>query len=209
MATGQLAEQAVSPPVASEPLEPDDLFHSLQNERRRRVLRVVTAAGDETLAMGAIAESIAAVENECPEHLVSSNQRKRVYIALYQNHLPQLDDMGLVEYDQGRGKVAAGPALAQAVAFLEMTAAADAQGESDDEVDDGAEAAGQAGRFDRSLLTGDRSSLGLAASGGVAAANLVATAAVWGGVLDATNALAVALAVAVVTFVIAAAGSFS
>ena len=48
-------------------LSPDDLFHSLQNERRRRVLRAVMDADDEPLEMGAVAEAIAAAENECEE----------------------------------------------------------------------------------------------------------------------------------------------
>lgn len=223
MATGSLDEQAAGPStagelpagrsVACEPLDPDDLFHSLQNERRRRVLRVLIGAEDETLAMGDISKSVAAAENECPERMVSSDERKRVYIALYQNHLPQLDDVGLIEYDQDRGHVSAGPALHQATTFLEMTEPADAPDERavaggeerDGERDDAHDADDLAGPFDRPLLSGATGGVGAMSSGGVAAVSVLAASAVWGGVLGATSALLAVLAVAVVAFVVAVA----
>lgn len=219
MATGSLDQKAAGPSTdadgvagptaAREPLDPDDLFHSLQNERRRRVLRVLADAEGETLAMGDIAKSVAATENECPERMVSSDQRKRVYIALYQNHLPQLDDVGLIEYDQDRGKVAAGPALDQATTFLEMTAPADAPAESDVEAgaerEDAHDLDDVAGRFERPLVSGTSSTVGLGSTGGVAAISLLAASAVWGGFVGATGALAAVLVVAVVAFVVAVA----
>jgi|AntRauTorcE11898_2_1112593.scaffolds.fasta_scaffold02193_4 hypothetical protein len=211
MVTGRLDEQAVGTSTACEPLDPDDLFHSLQNERRRRVLRVLTDAEDETFAMGEIAKFVAAAENECPERLVSSDQRKRVYIALYQNHLPQLDDVGLVEYDQSRGDVAAGAALDQAATFLEMTAPADDHDERDGEGGDervleGNDERTQEGN-DEDVVGRFEDPLRSVASGGVAAVALLATGTAWGGVLSATNALAAVLAVAVAAFVFSVAVS--
>ncbi|MEM4782053.1 MAG: hypothetical protein QXG03_10915 [Halalkalicoccus sp.] len=84
----------------------DDLFHLLQNSRRRAVLRYFAAHPDrEEFDMRTIAEAIAAWENETTVEQLSSDQRQRVYIALYQSHLPKLDEYGVIEYNQSRGRI--------------------------------------------------------------------------------------------------------
>ena len=97
----------LSGPPASEsptPLALDDVFHVLQNERRRQVLYHLREA-DGTVEMREVAEHIAAWENDTTVEELYSDQRQRVYIALYQSHLPKLDELGIVEYDQARGTV--------------------------------------------------------------------------------------------------------
>ncbi len=86
-------------------LERDDLFHLLQSGRRRAVLSYLLAQGEESYVMRDIAEAIAAWENETTVEALSSTQRQRVYIALYQSHLPKLDEYGVIEYEQSRGTV--------------------------------------------------------------------------------------------------------
>lgn len=82
----------------------DDLFHLLQNSRRRAVLRYFTMYSDqETFEMRTVSEVVAAWENDIPVEQLGSNQRQRVYIALYQSHFPKLDDYGVIEYNQARG----------------------------------------------------------------------------------------------------------
>lgn len=84
----------------------DDLFHLLQNSRRRAVLRYcITHSDREKFNMRTIAEEIAAWENGITVDQLHSDQRQRVYIALYQSHLPKLDEYGVVEYNQSRGIV--------------------------------------------------------------------------------------------------------
>lgn len=84
----------------------DDLFHLLQNSRRRAVLRYLAAYPDyEAFEMRTVAEAVAAWENEIPLKQLTSDQRQRVYIALYQLHLPKLDDYGVIEYNQARGVI--------------------------------------------------------------------------------------------------------
>jgi hypothetical protein len=83
----------------------DDLFHLLQSGRRRAVLSYLLTHEDETYVMRDIAEAIAAWENETTVEALSSTQRQRVYIALYQSHLPKLDEYGVIEYEQSRGTV--------------------------------------------------------------------------------------------------------
>jgi len=51
------------------------------------------------------AEHIAAIENNIDTRQLDSQQRKRVYIGLYQCHLPKMDDAGVIEYNQTRGLV--------------------------------------------------------------------------------------------------------
>ncbi|WP_449404312.1 DUF7344 domain-containing protein [Halalkalicoccus subterraneus] len=84
----------------------DDLFHLLQNGRRRAVLRYFASRPEQRkFDMRTVAEAIAAWENEIPVEQLSSDQRQRVYIALYQSHLPKLDDYGVIEYNQSRGLI--------------------------------------------------------------------------------------------------------
>jgi hypothetical protein len=82
----------------------DVIFHTLKNSRRRHVLRYLIENGGEATLSG-LAERIAAVENGIPEGQLSSDQRKRVYVGLYQCHLPKMDDVGVINYNQARGNV--------------------------------------------------------------------------------------------------------
>ena len=52
-----------------------------------------------------IAEQVAAWENETTIQALTSDERQRVYIPLYQSHLPKLDEEGIIEYNQSRGTV--------------------------------------------------------------------------------------------------------
>jgi len=85
-------------------LSVDTVFELLKNERRRRILEYLRDQDDET-TLDRLAEHIAARENDTDEFHLSSDQRKRVYIALYQSHLPKLHDTGIIDYDQRSGSV--------------------------------------------------------------------------------------------------------
>ena len=88
----------------TERLSKDVIFELLKNRRRREVLAYLLEA-DETVTLGELAEQIAAWENDTSVNALNSDQRKRVYVALYQTHLPKMDDAGIVEYDQDRGLI--------------------------------------------------------------------------------------------------------
>ena len=47
-----------------------------------------------------LAEHIAAIENDTTVEDLTKQQRKRVYVSLYQTHVPKMEDAGLVEYDE-------------------------------------------------------------------------------------------------------------
>lgn len=86
-------------------LDADDVFHLLQNQRRRYALRYLQLADADTVKMRDLAEQVAAWEHDTTVQLLSSKQRQRVYIPLYQNHLPKLADEGIIDYQQSRGVV--------------------------------------------------------------------------------------------------------
>ena len=99
-------------------LKKDDLFHLLQNERRRRVLKYLSDT-DGAVEMRDIAEQIAAWEYETTVQQLSSQERQRVYIALYQTHLPKLAEAGVITYDQSRGIVEQTPLTNQVIQYLD------------------------------------------------------------------------------------------
>lgn len=82
-----------------------EIFDLLKNERRRQVIAFLKTQDDNTASLSRLAEHIAALENEIEETQVTSTQRKRVYISLYQTHLPKLDDYGVIEFHRERGSV--------------------------------------------------------------------------------------------------------
>ena len=85
---------------------PDDVvFEVLRARRRREVLRYLDAHGGEA-TIGALAEYVAAEENDVDQELVTSSQRKRTYVGLYQAHLPKMAGNGVIGWDKDRGTVA-------------------------------------------------------------------------------------------------------
>ncbi|MEF8779266.1 MAG: hypothetical protein V5A46_01135 [Haloferacaceae archaeon] len=87
-----------------EDLDLDDVFDLLKNQRRRWVIEYLKSEGGAS-TLNRVAETIAAKENGIDESMLSSSQRKRVYIGLYQCHLPKMDELGVVEYDKNRGTI--------------------------------------------------------------------------------------------------------
>lgn len=94
---------------AAIPTEPslDVVFDVLRNSRRRHVLQRL-ASLDGATTLGDFAEHIGGIENDKPPSALSSQERKRVYVGLYQSHLPKMSDAGAIRYDD-RGTVEPGP----------------------------------------------------------------------------------------------------
>jgi hypothetical protein len=89
-------------------LELDQVFGILKNQRRRYVLQYLNEV-DDTVSMNDLAEEIAAWENGKDVSQLSSSERKRVYVGLYQCHLPKMDSMGVVSFNKPRGLIERGP----------------------------------------------------------------------------------------------------
>lgn len=96
-----------------------ELFAQLQNDRRRLVVWHLyhDIAADETVTLRELSEFVTQCEFGDD---YSSTERKRVYISLYQHHLDQLAEVGLIErrgeheYQPGRNVKAAIEILATA-----------------------------------------------------------------------------------------------
>lgn len=80
-------------------LSPDDSFEILSNARRRYMIDYLHQQGGAE-SLSNIADHIAAREYDTPVDQIDNDQRRRVYISLYQTHLPKLVEYGVVEYDE-------------------------------------------------------------------------------------------------------------
>lgn len=117
--TGMLANDGQKPTEAAT-LEKDIVFGTLKNSRRREALRFIRDAGGDS-TMRDLSEHIAAIENEIPVGQISSKQRKRVYVSLYQVHLPSMDRDGVVVFNKGRGTVELTEPAAELYPYLDGT----------------------------------------------------------------------------------------
>ena len=100
------------------PLE--TVFDILKNERRQQVLGYLAVTGDDVVNIGELAEHVAAIENDVAVDALSSQQRKRVYVGLYQCHLPKMGDSDVIEFDKDRGTIRMGPNADQVTPYLDL-----------------------------------------------------------------------------------------
>ena len=82
-----------------------EVFELLSADRRQAVLLYLDSTDGRT-DLGTLAEHIAGRECGCSPAELSSQQRKRAYVGLYQCHLPKMADAGVIKYDSDRGTVA-------------------------------------------------------------------------------------------------------
>lgn len=94
--------------IAEEPLPLDQVFEILRNQRRRYVLRYLYDREHESVRLGELAEQIAAWENGKSTREITSGERKRVYVGLYQCHLPKMDSMNVISFNKPRGIIEPG-----------------------------------------------------------------------------------------------------
>ncbi|OIB57185.1 DUF7344 domain-containing protein [Natrialba sp. SSL1] len=75
-----------------------ELFDVFSNARRRRTVQFLKRQGS-SCDLAPLVEQVAAWENDTDPDDVTRTQRRRVYISLYQTHLPMLEDHGIVDWD--------------------------------------------------------------------------------------------------------------
>ncbi len=105
--------------AAADSLTEDELFTILSNRRRRYILHELMRA-DERVDIGTLSQEIAACEDDIELTEVSSSDRKRVYTALRQSHLPKMDEAGVVDFDRDRGTVEPTPALEDVEIYMDI-----------------------------------------------------------------------------------------
>lgn len=82
----------------------DTTFEVLKNSRRRLVLDNLRGH-EQAIELSELADIVTAEENDTEVSAITSTERKRVYVGLYQFHLPKMDDMGIIDFDQDRGTI--------------------------------------------------------------------------------------------------------
>lgn len=96
-----------------------ELFDLLSNQRRRHILHALIH-DDRTLDIGTLSREIAAWEDDLSIDDVSSSDRKRVYTALQQSHLPKMDKAGVIDFDRDHGTIQPTPALEDVGIYMEI-----------------------------------------------------------------------------------------
>ena len=107
------------PRAPTESLSQDAVFDILSNARRRFVLYYLREA-DGPVELGELARELAAWENETTVDELTKQQRKRVYVSLYQTHIQKLAEAGIVEYDKDTGMVRLSNGANQIGAYLSV-----------------------------------------------------------------------------------------
>jgi DNA-binding transcriptional ArsR family regulator len=90
-----------------ESIDEDEIFDALSERRRREAIAILEDVGGGPIGAREIADEIAA--DEAGDEPVVDQDEKRVYVALYQCHLPRLDERDVVEWDRDEKIVEAGP----------------------------------------------------------------------------------------------------
>lgn len=97
----------------------DELYDVFANRRRRYALHYLKQVEGRT-DFGEMAEQIAAWEHGKSQQEVTSDERKYVYSALQQRHLPKMDESGLVEFDKRGGSVEPTSSLEEVDVYAEV-----------------------------------------------------------------------------------------
>lgn len=85
--------------IRAVPLGIDNVVTALSNSRRRFAIRYIDE-NTSPVDVGNLAETIAEIERDQPMNELDAQARKRVYIALIQEHLPTLDRMDAIYFDE-------------------------------------------------------------------------------------------------------------
>ncbi len=101
-------------------LSQDVVFELLSSPRRRYILYYLRQS-EEAVELTTLAEQVAAWENETDVDNITEQERKRVYVSLYQTHIPRLDEAGVIEYDKDSGMVALASQAREIDNYLDST----------------------------------------------------------------------------------------
>ena len=102
--------------TAKPDLEAVEIHEVLSNERRQLILQFLRDAGG-LLTARELSEQIAEVETgESPP---PRNIRQSAYVSLHQTHLPKLDELDIIEYDQSAKTVELNERAEQVSVYME------------------------------------------------------------------------------------------
>jgi Flp pilus assembly protein TadB len=85
-------------------LSRDTVFDILSSPRRRYVLYYLRKEGGP-VELTDLAAKLAEWEYDVSSEELTEQQRKRIYVSLYQTHVPRLASAGLIDYDSDSGLI--------------------------------------------------------------------------------------------------------
>jgi hypothetical protein len=115
---------AVEQQDSGKTLSTDAAYNILSDQRRRYAIHHLKQS-NTAVSVQDLAEQVAAWENEKPIEQLNSQERKRVYISLYQSHLSTLDEEGIIRYDKENGLVELTDAADDLDIYFQVVAAND------------------------------------------------------------------------------------
>lgn len=84
--------------------EPDDYFAILGEAHRDAVVGILVAE-DRSFRLSRLAERVAAETRDVSPDDLTARDVERTKVELHHNHLPKLDDAGVVDYESEDGRV--------------------------------------------------------------------------------------------------------
>lgn len=97
----------------------EEVFDILSNQRRRHTLHYLHQ-GDEEVDLNELSRQISAWENGVEPEEITHRDRKTVYTALRQTHLPKMDDADVVNWDPNRGYIEPAEEFEDIQVYLEV-----------------------------------------------------------------------------------------
>lgn len=97
----------------------EEIFEIVSNQRRRHVVHYLRQQ-DRPVELRELSTHLSAWENEEAPSAISHDQRRRVYTALRQSHLPKMDEADVIDYDADRGVVEASNGIEDVELYLDV-----------------------------------------------------------------------------------------
>lgn len=101
----------------TEKLTREVVFDLLNSPRRRFVIHFLSTQ-QESIQLQSLADQVAAWEDGVPVDELTAEQKKRIYVSLYQTHVPKLVKVGLITFDKETGIVEITDRVAELTHYL-------------------------------------------------------------------------------------------
>jgi len=88
----------------------DQVFRLLKNRRRRLVLAYLGQQGGP-VALDELVEYVTVHERDEPESQPDARERRRTHVDLHHCHLPLMEDLGAIDFDESRERIRVGEAF--------------------------------------------------------------------------------------------------
>ncbi|WP_135806124.1 DUF7344 domain-containing protein [Halorussus marinus] len=110
-----------SQPSGADSGEPsrEEIFEIVSNQRRRHVVHYLHQR-DRPVELRELSTHLSAWENEEAPAEVTHDERRRVYTALRQTHLPKMDEANVVEYDADRSVIESSDGIEDVELYLDV-----------------------------------------------------------------------------------------